>query len=89
LLFGQSFDQLRGSLFILVHEVIPSLAELDKLFLLFFFQAFQFSFMDEIQELFAPFVLILPDELNFLFGLFGLLIDWVLLAFFPIVIQKT
>ena len=45
--------------------------------------------MNEIQELFTSFILIFPDELNFEFGLFSLLIGWVFLALFPIVIQKS
>lgn len=45
--------------------------------------------MDEIQEIFASFIFVLPCELNFLFGLFGLLVNRFFFTLFAIVVKKT
>ena len=89
LFFAQSLDQFSSSLFILIPEFVPGLTELDELFLLFLLQSFELSFVDEIEEIFTSLILTLPDELNFLFGLFGLLVDGLLFTLFTVVVKKT
>ena len=45
--------------------------------------------MNEIQEIFASFIFFLPDELNFLFGLFGFLVNRFFFTLFTVVVKKT